>query len=410
MAKIIDTHSHILPGIDDGAGSWKEALCMLKTAQAQGIRRVIATPHWGGPFGYTDPVQIRELCFTLQEKARRHNISVKIYQGQEVMYTEEAADRIANGEILTLADSRYVLAEFYQGIGYSGIFRAVQRFTQSGYSPIIAHAERYEALKDIGRLEELRKNMEKTHDEEMAIDLWELISALKKRALIILAACLLGGVVAGVYTKLCITPMYTATSSMLVTTQETTLTSIADLQLGSALTGDYSILATSRSVLEEVIEDLGLNMNHHQLRGSITITNPEGTHIMEVTARSSDPETAKKIADTMAVVSAQYIKEKMEVAPPKIIEEAEVPSSPVSPSMNKNVMMGALAGFALAAAIVILFAIMNDSIKTEDDIERALGIPTLAVIPDRKDYIDDHGGSKKKKGKRRRQSKWRNKR
>ena len=70
--------------------------------------------------------------------------------------------------------------------------------------------------------------MEKTHDEEMAIDLWELISALKKRALIILAACLLGGVVAGVYTKLCITPMYTATSSMLVTTQETTLTSIAD--------------------------------------------------------------------------------------------------------------------------------------------------------------------------------------
>lgn len=58
---------------------------------------------------------------------------------------------------------------------------------------------------------------------------------------------------------------------------------------------------------------------------------------------------------------------------------------------------------------MILFAIMNDSIKTEDDIERALGIPTLAVIPDRKDYIDDHGGSKKKKGKRRRQSKWRTK-
>lgn len=62
-------------------------------------------------------------------------------------------------------------------------------------------------------------------------------------------------------------------------------------------------------------------------------------------------------------------------------------------------MMGALAGFALAAAIVILFAIMNDSIKTEDDIERALGIPTLAVIPDRKDYIDDHGGSKRRKAK-----------
>ena len=111
MARIIDTHSHILPRIDDGADSWKEALCMLKTAQNQGIRRVIATPHWGGPFGYTDPEKVRELCLTLQEKARRHNISVKIYPGQEVMYTEEAADKIAKGEILTMADSSYELAE-----------------------------------------------------------------------------------------------------------------------------------------------------------------------------------------------------------------------------------------------------------------------------------------------------------
>lgn len=66
MAKIIDTHSHILPGIDDGAGSWKEALCMLKTAQAQGIRRVIATPHWGGPFGYTD------MLFRMMGEVNKH--------------------------------------------------------------------------------------------------------------------------------------------------------------------------------------------------------------------------------------------------------------------------------------------------------------------------------------------------
>ena len=158
MAGIIDIHSHILPGIDDGAHSWKEALYMLKAAQDQGIRKVIATPHWGGPFGCTDPKEIRALCFKLQEEAKRHNVSVKIYPGQEVMYTEEAAEKIEKGEILTMADSRYVRTEFYQGVGYSGIFRAVQHFTQSGYSPVIAHAERYEALKEIGRLEELRKH------------------------------------------------------------------------------------------------------------------------------------------------------------------------------------------------------------------------------------------------------------
>ena len=148
MAKIIDTHSHILPGIDDGAGSWKEALCMLKTAQAQGIRRVIATPHWGGPFGYTDPVQIRELCFTLQEKARRHNISVKIYQGQEVMYTEEAADRIANGEILTLADSRYVLVEFRPGDNFIKLSRASASLSQRDTFRSLPHIERYDCLRE----------------------------------------------------------------------------------------------------------------------------------------------------------------------------------------------------------------------------------------------------------------------
>ncbi|MEI3477887.1 MAG: Wzz/FepE/Etk N-terminal domain-containing protein [Bilophila sp.] len=124
------------------------------------------------------------------------------------------------------------------------------------------------------------------------------IFALKKRALIILAACLLGGVVAGVYTKLCITPMYTATSSMLVTTQETTLTSIANLQLGKRSYGrlQYSCDKPAAFFSKGVeIEDLGLNMNHHQLRGSITITNPEGTHIMEATARSSDPTMQKRL-------------------------------------------------------------------------------------------------------------------
>ena len=89
----------------------------------------------------------------------------------------------------------------------------------------------------------------------------------------------------------------------------------------------------------------------------------------------------------------------MEVVPPKIIEEAEVPAAQTSPSMSRNVMLGALAGLALAAGVVILMTVMNDSIRSEDDIERYLNIPTLASIPDRKDYIS---GKTKKKSKRKR--------
>ena len=242
--------------------------------------------------------------------------------------------------------------------------------------------------------------MEKLHDnDEMEIDLIEILYALKKKALIILAALLAGALIAGVYTKLMITPLYSATSTVLVISKETTLTSIADLQFGSQLTKDYSMLITSRSVLEEVLDNLGLDMGYGALKGNVSINNPDETRILQITVTNPDPQLAKELADELASVSSEYIGDKMEVVPPKIIEEAEVPAAQTSPSMSRNVMLGALAGLALAAGVVILMTVMNDSIRSEDDIERYLNIPTLASIPDRKDYIS---GKTKKKSKRKR--------
>ena len=89
--------------------------------------------------------------------------------------------------------------------------------------------------------------MEKVHDEdEMQIDLRELLFALKKRILIIFAAFLGGAAVAAAYTQLMVTPLYSSTAKLLVLSKETTLTSLADLQLGSQLASDYSVLLTSR--------------------------------------------------------------------------------------------------------------------------------------------------------------------
>ena len=242
--------------------------------------------------------------------------------------------------------------------------------------------------------------MEKLHDnDEMEIDLIEILYALKKRALIILAALLAGALIAGVYTKLMITPLYSATSTVLVISKETTLTSIADLQFGSQLTKDYSMLITSRSVLEEVLDNLGLDMGYGTLKGNVSINNPDETRILQITVTNPDPQLAKELADELAAVSSEYIGDKMEVVPPKIIEKAEVPAAQTSPSMSRNVMLGAMAGLFLSAGVVILMTVMNDSIRSEDDIERYLNIPTLASIPDRKDYIS---GKTKKKSKRKR--------
>lgn len=239
--------------------------------------------------------------------------------------------------------------------------------------------------------------MENMHDDEMEIDLREIFYALKKRIFMILAVGLLCGCLSCVYTKFFMTPVYTSTSSMLVLTKETTLSSLADLQMGSQLTKDYTVLTTSREVLQKVIENQELNISYKALKSCITLDNPTDTRILNVSVTYPDAEKAKAIVDELANVASSYIGDKMEVIPPKIIEDGEIPTVQTSSSMSKNTMLGLLAGLILSAGIVVVITIMNDSIKTEDDIEKYLGISTLAVVPDRKDYIGKKKKSKKKK-------------
>lgn len=245
--------------------------------------------------------------------------------------------------------------------------------------------------------------MEKVHDEdEMQIDLRELLFALKKRILIIFAAFLGGAAVAAAYTQLMVTPLYSSTAKLLVLSKETTLTSLADLQLGSQLASDYSVLLTSRPVLQETVDNLDLNTGYGTLRSMISVVNPTDTRILEVTVTNPDPEMAKTIVNELADVSSDYIGEQMEVVPPKVIEEGVVPSAPTSPDVTRNTALGALAGLVISAGIIVFRTIMNDTIRSEDDIEKYLGIPTLAVIPDRKDYISDRSSNHKKKERRKR--------
>lgn len=218
--------------------------------------------------------------------------------------------------------------------------------------------------------------------EEDTIDLGRLFFAVRKKIWLILVVGLLGACGAAGYTKLFVTPTYTSTSTMLVLTKETTLASLADLQLGSQLTKDYTVLINSRPVLEQVIENLNLDMDYKSLRESITIDNPVDTRILTLSVVQSDPEMAKAVVDELAKVSSAYIGDKMEVTPPKIVEEGEFPVYKTSPNMRKNVMLGFLVGAVLIAGIVIALELFDDTVKNEDDIERYLGIPTLAVVPD----------------------------
>ena len=222
------------------------------------------------------------------------------------------------------------------------------------------------------------------NDDEVEIDLLEIFYALKKKILLVLMVALVGGCIAAAYTQFLMTPIYSSTSSILVLSKETTLTSLADLQLGASLTSDYTVLITSTPVMEQVISDLDLDMTAEQLKGSVSINNPTDTRILEITVNNTDSKMAKKIVDEIANVSSSYIGDKMEVIPPKIIEVGKIATVRTSPSVKKNAALGFLLGFLACAAIVVVYAVMDDTIKTEEDIAAMVQIfdKHIAEAPD----------------------------
>lgn len=231
-------------------------------------------------------------------------------------------------------------------------------------------------------------------NDEVEIDLKELFYELKKKIWMIVAATVLGASIFGIFSKVALTPQYTSTSTMYVLSKETTLTTLADLQIGSQLTKDYKVLITSRPVLQGVIDELGLEMNYKTLRNRLEISNPGDTRILTVSIEDADPQMAKMIVDEVAGQASEFIGEIMEMVPPKIVEEGEVATVKTSPSVKKNAMIGGLLGAFAVCAFVVITVLMNDSIQTEADVEKYLGLSVLAVVPER-----ESAESGKKRGK-----------
>lgn len=143
-----DIHSHILPGIDDGARDWNESLTMLQQARDEGISTVVATPHYGLYNQLFDIAKARILTMELNKKVAYYNIDVKVLLGNELYYVPGIVDGIINGTAATIADTSYVLIEFSEGVLPDTVENAVQEFTSLGYKPILAHVERYSELYD----------------------------------------------------------------------------------------------------------------------------------------------------------------------------------------------------------------------------------------------------------------------
>lgn len=223
--------------------------------------------------------------------------------------------------------------------------------------------------------------MNNEYNNETEIDLAELVRVLWSKVWVLILTTALGiGIATGV-TMLFMKPVYQSTSIMYVLNKSKEITSLSDFQIGTQITKDYMVVITSRPVLEKVIDDLGLDMSYDTLRSTISVNNPTDTRFLEITVSNHDAYLAKKIVDKLADESADSMAEVMETQKPNIMDYGQIATAPSSPSVKKNAIIGGLLGFVIAAAIIIILHLMNDSIRTSDDVEKYLGINTLGLIP-----------------------------
>lgn len=221
-------------------------------------------------------------------------------------------------------------------------------------------------------------------NEEMEIDLLELLMVMKKHLSAILLAGIVGLVIMFAYTSFLVTPLYSASSMMYVmpdNSNSMNSSTLSDMQVGQQLTSDYSSMIQSRSFMEDVIKKLNLTIDYQQLLEKVEVTNPTSSRILQVTVNDPNPQTAADIANEVASVAESKLKEITGMQAIKIYEEAAVPEKPSSPSLKKNCALGLLAGIVLAMAVITVLYLMDDTIKTEDDIEKYLDMTTLAVLP-----------------------------
>lgn len=218
----------------------------------------------------------------------------------------------------------------------------------------------------------------------MQIDVFQLLKILWKRKFLIALVAIVTGVVAFAYSSFIVKPEYTSTTRIYVVNRnqgdKSGLTN-QDLQAGSYLVKDYREIILSQDVLEKVATDLKLDLPPKGLASKIKVTVPADTRIVSISVTDRAPEEASRIANSLREVAAQKIISVTRVSDVTTLEEARPATSPSSPNIRRNTMVGFLAGAVVMVVTVLLIELLDTRVKRPEDIEDVMQITLLGVVP-----------------------------
>lgn len=218
----------------------------------------------------------------------------------------------------------------------------------------------------------------------MEIDVFHLLKILWKRKILIALVAFVTGIVAFAYSSFIVKPEFTSTTRIYVVNRnqgdKPGLTN-QDLQAGSYLVKDYREIILSQDVLEKVATDLKLELPPKGLASKIKVTVPVDTRIVSISVTDRAPEEASRIANSLREVAAQKIISVTRVSDVTTLEEARPATSPSSPNIRRNTMVGFLAGAVVMVVTVLLVELLDTRVKRPEDIEDVMQIALLGVVP-----------------------------
>lgn len=222
---------------------------------------------------------------------------------------------------------------------------------------------------------------------EETIELRELLEILFKRKILILAVTLACTLLGGVYSIFMVTPLYKSETTLMVNGAKSMSDIASSLDLGSLnlsqkLVVTYSEIVKSRIVLEQAIDQLGLDLTYDQLYSKTTAQQVGGTEILRISVTDQDPELAAKISNKVSSVFVKEVMRILKVNNVETIDAAIATEKPINVKTGLNIAISLVLGLMMGVFIAFVLEYMDNTIKTEADIERYLDLPVLGLIPD----------------------------
>jgi len=218
---------------------------------------------------------------------------------------------------------------------------------------------------------------------EETISLQELFGVIKKRLIMIISITVVATVVTGVISFLFLTPIYQSSTQLLVNQKETKDSSIYQnnqVQTNVQLINTYNVVIKSPAILDEVIKQLNLDYTVAELTKNVTVASEANSQVFTVSVQDSDPKQAQAIVNTIANVFQSKIKTIMSVDNVTVLAKADLSENPIKPNNKLNVVIGFAIGLMVSVGIAFLLEYLDNTVKTEKQLEELLELPILGVI------------------------------